>query len=134
MTLLTRPLFHRLLPLAAAGALAGCETLEGDRSPPGSGGTVTVQGTLFYPDAADTTYIIPEGAQIIGAGGRNCRFVVQSGGSLTVHTGENNVYQIASGGHFRGFAHPAKNCTVTYQPGAILEIEETGPGTSFEAL
>ena len=56
-------------------SLTQCETVDG----PGSGGsakTVTVTGTLFYPDEANTTFIVPEGAQIIGAGGRSCHYIV----------------------------------------------------------
>lgn len=45
-----------LLPLL----LTQCETMENA----GGGGTVTVQGTQFYPDESGLTYIVPEGAQI----------------------------------------------------------------------
>ena len=111
--------------------LTQCETVDGS----GSGGaskTVTVSGTLFYPDETNTTFIVPEGAQIIGAGGRSCHYNVHQGGSLTAHAGESNTFKIKSGGHFRGFAHPATQCTVIYEPGAIIEREQAGPGTRFE--
>lgn len=110
-------------------ALTQCETM--DSANIGNAGTVTVQGTSFYPDETGMTYIVPAGAQIIGAGGTNCRFVVQEGGSVTAHSGNNNAYEIKSGGHFRGFAHPAESTTVEYEAGAIIEQEESGPGTSF---
>lgn len=100
----------------------------------GSGPTVTVQGTLFYPDEVGATYVIPAGAQIVGAGGKDCHYIVHSGGSITAHSGEGNTFKIHSGGHFRGFNHPATNCIVTYEEGAILEPEQGGPGTKFEAL
>lgn len=96
--------------------------------------SMTVQGTMFYPDELNTTFIVPAGAQIIGAGGKDCHFIVQEGGSVTAHTGEGNTYKIAAGGHFRGFAHPATNCVVTFQPGAVIEQEQGGPGTRFESL
>lgn len=97
----------------------------------GATGTITVQGTSFYPDETGMTFIVPSGAQIIGAGGTNCRYVVQEGGSLTAHSGQNNVYEIRSGGHFRGFTHPAESSTVKYEAGAVIEQEQVGPGTSF---
>ena len=121
-----------VLSLVAPLVLCRCETMENGGD--GSGGTVTVQDTLFYPDESDTTFVVPEGARIVGAGGTNCHYLVQKGGSLTTHAGRNNTYKIESGGHFRGFAHPATSCTVTYEPGAIMEVEERGPGTRFVAL
>lgn len=96
--------------------------------------TLTVQGTLFYPDEVGVTYIVPTGAQVIGAGGKDCHYIVQAGGSVTAHSGEGNSFKIQSGGHFRGFLHPATNCVVTYEAGAIIELEQGGPGTRFEAL
>ncbi|MDF1862545.1 MAG: hypothetical protein P1U87_20175 [Verrucomicrobiales bacterium] len=111
--------------------LTRCETMETSGSPAKS---LTVQGTLFYPDEVNTTFIVPAGAQVIGAGGKDCHFIVQEGGSVTAHAGENNTFKIATGGHFRGFAHPATNCVVTYQDGAVVEREQMGPGTRFEAL
>lgn len=99
-----------------------------------SGPTITVEGTMFYPDEVGATYIVPTGAQVIGAGGKDCHFIVQRGGSITAHSGEGNTYKIHAGGHFRGFTHPATNCIVTYEEGAILEPEQGGAGTKFEAL
>ncbi|MEM7602060.1 MAG: hypothetical protein AAF357_11680 [Verrucomicrobiota bacterium] len=99
-----------------------------------NGPTITVEGTLFYPDEVGATFIIPTGAQVIGAGGKNCHYIVQTGGSLTAHAGEGNTFKVMTGGHFRGFLHPATNCVVTYESGAIVETEQSGPGTRFEAL
>lgn len=118
--------------------LTQCETMEtgGGESdlPSAHGGTVNVQGTVFYPDTADTVYVVGPGAQIIGACGKNCKYVVEKGGSLTAHSGENNTYTVKSGGQFRGFDHPATNCTVKFEAGAIVEQEESGPGTVFTAM
>jgi len=117
---------------AFAMALSQCETMEtGDA---GTGLTVTVEGTLFYPDEVGATFIVPTGAQVIGAGGVDCHYIVQTGGSLTAHAGERNTFQVQSGGHFRGFANEATDCVVTYEAGAIIEPEQGGPGTRFEAL
>ncbi|MEM9018621.1 MAG: hypothetical protein AAGC68_16555 [Verrucomicrobiota bacterium] len=126
-----RSLFRFLL-LAAVG-LSGvqCETMT---SGVGSGGTVTVQGTMFYPDELGKTFIVPAGAQVVGAGGKNCHFLIHAGGSLTAHSGDGNTYRVKAGGHFRGFAHPATNCTVSVEPGAIVETEQGGPGTVFKNL
>ncbi len=115
--------------LAAAMALTQCETLEPGAG--GGGGSVTVAGTMFYPDEKGITYRVPAGAQIIGAGGIDCVFVIESGGSVVAHSGKNNSYRVKGGGHFRGFAHPATDCTVTYEAGALVEQEQTGPGTRF---
>lgn len=115
-----------LLPLL----LTQCETME----TAGGGGTVTVQGTQFYPDESGLTYIVPEGAQIVGAGGTKCHYIVKKGGSLVSHSGVGNTYKIEAGGHFRGFAHPAKDCTVTFEAGALIEQEQTGPGTRFVSM
>ncbi|MEM9281608.1 MAG: hypothetical protein AAGA96_07280 [Verrucomicrobiota bacterium] len=112
------------------GVFTQCETTDTG----GSGGKVTVAGTLFYPDETGKTYLVPEGAQVIGASGTNCHYIVQSGASLVAHTGNGNTYKIENGGHFRGFAHPAENCTITFESGAIIEREETGPGTRFQPL
>lgn len=125
--------FSALLAVLVACTLAGCETMEEGGGETESR-TVTVTGTLFYPDETNTTFIVPEGAQIIGAGGKNCRYIVRSGGSVTAHAGEANTFEIHSGGHFRGFAHPATQCTVKYRAGAVIETEQTGPGTRFEAI
>lgn len=117
-------------------ALTQCETMDSSDSGSGGGGnrTVTVQGTLFYPDESNTTFIVPAGAQIIGAGGNTCHYIVREGGSITAHSGDSNTFKIEKGGHFRGFAHPANNCTVAYEPGAVVEKEQAGPGTKFVGL
>lgn len=98
---------------------------------PGSGTNRTVQGTEFYLDERGVTYRVPAGTQIIGAGGIDCVYIIESGGSVVAHSGTRNSYRVKSGGHFRGFAHPASDCTVNYEPGAIIEQEQTGPGTKF---
>lgn len=116
-----------LLVLLLTLLLTQCETME----TVGGGATVTVQGTQFYPDESGLTYIVPEGAQIIGAGGTQCHYIVKKGGSIVSHSGVGNTYKIEAGGHFRGFVHPAKDCTVTFEAGALVEQEETGPGTRF---
>lgn len=126
-----KPFFHALLVAAVAVFLVQCETMEDGSN--GSAKTVTVEGTLFYPDESNTTFVVPAGAQIIGAGGRNCHYIVREGGSLTAHAGESNTFRIESGGHFRGFAHPATQCTVIYEAGAVIEQEQTGPGTRFQS-
>jgi len=122
-----------LLQATAAGAallcLVQCETMETGAA--GASGSVTVSGTMFYPDEKGLTYRVPSGAQIIGAGGTDCVFVIESGGSVVAHSGNGNSYRVKSGGHFRGFTHPATDCTITYEPGAIIEQEQTGPGTTF---
>ncbi len=125
-----KPFFHPFLAVAVMAFLTQCETMEGGAS--GTSKTITVEGTLFYPDETNTTFVVPSGAQIIGAGGKNCHYVVQAGGSLTAHAGESNTFRIKNGGHFRGFAHPATQCTVVYDAGAVIEQEQTGPGTRFE--
>lgn len=122
-----RPLALSLLCLA--GLLGGCETMDSGLA--GGAGNVTVQGTLFYPDEKGITYRVPNGAQIIGAGGIDCVYIIEEGGSVVAHSGEGNSYRVKAGGHFRGFANPANNCTVTYDPGAVIEQEQTGPGTTF---
>ena len=113
--------------LFATVLLTQCETLD----TVADAGTIIVEGTQFYPDETGLTYIVPEGAQIIGAGGSNCHYIVQGGGSLVAHSGGGNTYKIETGGHFRGFTHPAEDCTVTFEEGALIEQEETGPGTRF---
>lgn len=112
--------------------LTQCETMDVEEA--AAGLTITVEGTLFYPDEVGATIIVPTGAQVIGAGGKDCHYIVQTGGSLTAHAGESNTFKIQSGGHFRGFLHPATNCVVIYEEGAIIEPEQGGPGTRFEAL
>lgn len=124
-----RALFRLFFIVAAAALLIQCETMEDSDGP---SKTITVEGTLFYPDESNTTFIVPEGAQVIGAGGKNCHYIVHKGASLTAHAGESNTFKIRSGGHFRGFAHPATQCTVVFEAGAIIEQEQAGPGTRFE--
>jgi len=109
--------------------LTQCETIDSGLA--GSAGSVTVTGTMFYPDEKGITYRVPTGAQIIGAGGTDCVYLIENGGSVVAHSGTGNSYRVKSGGHFRGFAHPATNCTVTYEAGAIIEQETTGTGTTF---
>lgn len=106
-----------------------CESFE---SLPSTGGSQTISGTDFYPDEVGVTYRVPAGAQIIGAGGTNCKYIIESGGSIVAHSGKGNQYLVKSGGQFRGFVHPATNCTVTYEAGAIIEKEQSGPGTIFK--
>ncbi len=127
-----RSLLKSAAILGVAMTLCQCETMDTTGS--ASGPTVTVDGTLFYPDEVGATFIVPTGAQVIGAGGKDCHYIVQSGGSITAHAGEGNTFKIQAGGHFRGFAHTATNCVVTYEAGAIIEPEQGGPGTRFEAL
>lgn len=120
---------HGLCLVLPALLLTQCETIDSGMA--GAAGSVTVAGTMFYPDEKGVTYRIPAGAQIIGAGGTDCVFVIENGGSVVAHSGDGNSYRVKSGGHFRGFAHPAKDCTVTYEAGAIVEQEQTGSGTTF---
>lgn len=120
---------HGLCLVLPALLLTQCETIDSGMA--GAAGSVTVAGTMFYPDEKGVTYRIPAGAQIIGAGGADCVFVIENGGSVVAHSGDGNSYRVKSGGHFRGFAHPAKDCTVTYEAGAIVEQEQTGSGTTF---
>jgi hypothetical protein len=108
--------------------LSQCETIDSGMA--GSSGSVTVAGTMFSPDEKGMTYRVPAGAQIIGAGGTDCVFIIESGGSVVAHSGSGNSYRVKSGGHFRGFAHPATNCTVSYEAGALIEQEQTGTGTT----
>ncbi len=121
------PVLRVLCLVLLALLLVQCETMETT----GSSGSVTVQGTLFYPDEKGMTYRVPAGAQVIGAGGVDCVYIVENGGSVVAHSGKGNSFRVKSGGHFRGFAHPATDCTVTYEAGAIIEQEQTGPGTRF---
>jgi hypothetical protein len=58
--------------------LSQCETIDSGMA--GSSGSVTVAGTMFYPDEKGMTYRVPAGAQIIGAGGTDCVFIIESGG------------------------------------------------------
>lgn len=115
--------------LAAAFFLTQCETM--DTTAPGSDVSKVVTGTLFYPDERGVTYRVPAGAQVIGAGGVDCVYLIENGGSVTAHSGNGNRYRVKTGGHFRGFAHPASDCTVTYEAGAVIEQEQLGPGTTF---
>ncbi len=123
------PVLRALCLVLLALLLAQCETMESGAS--GASGSITVQGTLFYPDEKGMTYRVPAGAQIIGAGGVDCVYIVENGGSVVAHSGKGNSFRVKSGGHFRGFAHPATDCTVTYEAGAIIEQEQVGPGTRF---
>ncbi len=125
MKFLLRGLPALILPFL----LTQCETMDS-----GGGGTIQVEGTSFYPDEIGSTFIVPAGGQVIGAGGTDCHYVVKKGGSLVAHSGTGNTYKIESGGHFRGFAHPATRCTVTFEPGSVLEKEQAGPGTEFVGL
>jgi len=108
--------------------LCQCVTTEqaAVRNPP-----ITVEGILFYPDSADQTHIIPAGAEIVGAGGRNCRYIVENGGKITAHSGTDNTYQVKQGGTFKGFVHPARNCKIRYQNGANIERLQAGQGVSY---
>jgi hypothetical protein len=114
---------------AAALLLTQCETM--DTTAPGSVSSLVVTGTLFYPDERGVTYRVPAGAQVIGAGGVDCIYIIETGGSVMAHSGNGNSYRVKTGGHFRGFTHPATDCTITYEPGAVIEQEQIGPGTTF---
>jgi hypothetical protein len=124
-----KPVFRGICLLGAVLFLTQCETMETGTA--GAAGSTTVQGTMFYPDEKGMTYRVPSGAQIIGAGGIDCVFIIESGGSVVAHTGSGNSYRVKSGGHFRGFTHPATDCTITFEPGAIIEQEQVGAGTAF---
>jgi hypothetical protein len=115
--------------IASALLLTQCETM--DTTAPGSASSVVVTGTLFYPDERGVTYRVPAGAQVIGAGGVDCIYIIETGGSVTAHSGNGNSYRVKTGGHFRGFTHPATECTITYEAGAVIEQEQIGPGTTF---
>lgn len=124
-----KPVFRGICLLGTVLFLSQCETMETGTA--GASGSTTVQGTMFYPDEKGMTYHVPSGAQIIGAGGIDCVFIIESGGSVVAHTGSGNSYRVKSGGHFRGFTHPATDCTITFEPGAIIEQEQVGAGTTF---
>ncbi len=124
-----KPVFRAIGLLGAVFLLAHCETM--DTGAAGTAGTITVQGTMFYPDEKGITYRVPAGAQIIGAGGIDCVYLIESGGSVVAHSGSGNSYRVKTGGHFRGFTHPATDCTITFEPGAIIEQEQIGTGTTF---
>lgn len=126
-------LIHPFCILIGLLLLCQCKTLDDSGSGPAAQ-SITVAGTLFYPDETNVTYRVPTGAQVIGAGGTNCRFIVEEGGSVTAHAGTNNAFEVKSGGHFRGFAHPATNCTVKYEAGAVIEQEQLGAGTQFLSM
>lgn len=111
--------------------LCQCLTTQYQTGAGASRPPVTVEGTLFYPDENNVTYHIPEGAEIIGAGGKNCHFIVEEGGRMTAHSGYANTYEIMSGGSFKGFDHPATKCEVVFEEGAIIEQLETGERVSF---
>lgn len=110
--------------------LVQCETMESGSS---SGGTIRVEGIVYYPDETNYTIVVPEGAQVIGAGGTNCTYIIEEGGSLTAHSGANNIYKVKKGGRFQGFSHEASGCTVRYEEGAIIAKELSGKGTAFIA-
>ncbi len=44
------------------------------------------------------TYRVPAGAQIIGAGGTDCVFIIENGGSVVAHSGNGNSYRVKTGG------------------------------------
>lgn len=92
---------------------------------------ITVEGTLFYPDESNETYIVPKGAEIIGAGGQNCKFIVENGGRMTAHSGTNNTYVVKAGGAFKGFDHPANNCKVRCHAGSSVQPLKAGEGVEF---
>lgn len=118
--------------IASALLLTQCETMDTmETTAPGSASSVVVTGTLFYPDERGVTYRVPAGAQVIGAGGVDCIYIIETGGSVTAHSGNGNSYRVKTGGHFRGFTHPATECTITYEAGAVIEQEQIGPGTTF---
>lgn len=125
-----RKFFRRILLGILSLFLTHCETMEVDNTSTPARPEVVVEGTLFYPDETGFSYRVPSGAQIIGAGGTDCVFIIESGGSVAAHCGTNNSYRVKSGGHFRGFTHPATNCTITAESGAIVEQEQLGPGTT----
>jgi len=112
--------------------LLRCESLETEQV--AEAAKIRIEGTMFYPDEVGLCYLVGAGQQIIGAGGINCTYEVEAGGVLEAHSGEGNIYRIKSGGTFRGFANPATNCVVRYEEGAIIEMAETGPGTTFAPL
>jgi len=121
-----------LFLLVAVLFLVQCETVESGKENQ-SGGTMKVEGIVYYPDEINYTIVVPAGAQVIGAGGTNCTYIIENEGSLMAHSGTNNTYKVMAGGRFEGFAHEATNCTVQYEEGAIIEKEETGEGTTFVA-
>jgi len=124
-----RNFFNGIFLSFAALLLTQCETM--DATVPGSVSNVVVEGTLFYPDESGVTYRVPAGAQVIGAGGSDCIYIIETGGSVMAHSGSGNSYRVKTGGHFRGFTHPATDCTITYEAGAVIEQEQIGPGTTF---
>jgi hypothetical protein len=124
-----RIFFNGIFSSIAALLLTQCETM--DTTAPGSVSSVVVEGTLFYPDESGVTYRVPAGAQVIGAGGTDCVYIIETGGSVMAHSGSGNSYRVKTGGHFRGFTHPATDCTITYEAGAVIEQEQVGPGTTF---
>ena len=126
-------MFHKVLPIFACVIfpLFLCQCVTTQQQAAASNPPITVSGVMFYPDAANQTYIVPEGAEIVGAGGNNCRFVVEKGGKLSAHSGTDNTYRIKDGGSFKGFDHPAKNCTVRYESGATLQKINSGSGVQF---
>ncbi len=121
----------RLLVALAPLLLCQCVTTEMATT---SGPPITVEGTLFFPDESNRTYIIPAGAEIVGAGGTGCRYIVKNGGKLCAHSGSKNSYRIEQGGHFKGFTHPASHCRVEFEPGATIEIVEKGPGVTLSQI
>ena len=63
--------------------LTQCETI--DTSAPGSVSSMVVTETLFYPDERGVTYRVPAGVQVIGAGGVDCIYIIENGGSVMAH-------------------------------------------------
>ena len=53
--------------------LSSCKTVD----TPASAGKVTVSGTLFYPDGEGVTYVVPDGAEIVGSAGERCARVTR---------------------------------------------------------
>lgn len=98
-----------------------------------AGGSMRVEGILYYPDETNYTIVVPAGAKVIGAGGTKCTYIIEEGGSLTAHSGTKNTYKVKSGGRFQGFLHTATACTVRYEEGATIEKEQGGQGTTFVA-
>ena len=121
-----------LLAAILSSLMGGCISTQvtgSSATPP-----IRVEGTLFYPDESRRTYVVPAGAEIIGAGGSHCRYIVERGGRMTAHSGNNNVYKIEAGGAFKGFDHPAANCRVQYESGANVERVQGGQGVVFSQV
>lgn len=126
-----RIFFRGVFLSIVAALLSQCETMETTTASSTSRPEIVVEGTLFYPDETGMTYRVPTGAQVIGAGGTDCVFIIEAGGSVEAHCGVNNSYRVKTGGRFSGFTHPATNCTITYEAGAVIEQQQLGPGTTL---